>query len=442
MVSKQGLVNDENMENITNENEDDNNDSFHDPSNDGLGETDPGEGTVEDSVLDQSSLDQSSMAEAPNDGAFTEAEATTKEATEAEATTAEASEEGAEASDPAFTEQSFPAPPTQGFEDRLVRDPHATFGGVLTGIARRFGWDVSLTRLAYLAAMLLTGGLVVPLYLLAWLVIPRARFWPPAVRPRSRSLSGRDIGVALLGAAILIVLAIGSGDAAAIVVPIALVATGIWLLSQSPRVEGTSAGLDGAVGFGTAQYASAGGRGQAPPRPRWVASQMPSEAPVAAAPRSRSRFGVLVAIVGVVILIPAAIVIGAIVVLANFDNVDFEFGETTRVIPASLETIPTSVNQDEGEYVLDLSDIDFSTADSLDEPIDINISLGAGRITVFVPDGVDVDATAEVAAVGSTRIFEQRESGLSPEQSWISDDPQLILDLELDVGKIEILRAG
>ena len=32
-------------------------------------------------------------------------------------------------------------------EDRLVRDPNATFGGVLSGIAHRYGWDVAITRL-------------------------------------------------------------------------------------------------------------------------------------------------------------------------------------------------------------------------------------------------------------------------------------------------------
>jgi len=43
--------------------------------------------------------------------------------------------------------------------------------GVALGIARQFGLDVTLVRLVIVAATLL-GGLGLPLYLAAWLLVP------------------------------------------------------------------------------------------------------------------------------------------------------------------------------------------------------------------------------------------------------------------------------
>lgn len=47
-------------------------------------------------------------------------------------------------------------------------------GGVLSGIARQQGWDVSIVRLAYLACLLMTFGSALFLYLLAWVIVPEA----------------------------------------------------------------------------------------------------------------------------------------------------------------------------------------------------------------------------------------------------------------------------
>lgn len=67
--------------------------------------------------------------------------------------------------------------------DRLVRDPNATLGGVASGIAHRYGFEVALTRLAFILMILFSGGTAILGYLLAWIVIPRATYWPPIARP-------------------------------------------------------------------------------------------------------------------------------------------------------------------------------------------------------------------------------------------------------------------
>jgi phage shock protein PspC (stress-responsive transcriptional regulator) len=44
-------------------------------------------------------------------------------------------------------------------------------GGVCAGLARRFGWNASLVRLAFLLSLLLPGPQLI-VYLVMWLVIP------------------------------------------------------------------------------------------------------------------------------------------------------------------------------------------------------------------------------------------------------------------------------
>lgn len=56
----------------------------------------------------------------------------------------------------------------------LVRDPNGLIGGVLTGLARQQGWDVSLVRFVGVILLLTTWGTAVALYLAAWLIIPKA----------------------------------------------------------------------------------------------------------------------------------------------------------------------------------------------------------------------------------------------------------------------------
>ncbi len=58
--------------------------------------------------------------------------------------------------------------------ERLTRDlDEAMLGGVIAGIARRYDLDVTLLRLLAVIAIIPSGGIAVPVYLVAWLVVPR-----------------------------------------------------------------------------------------------------------------------------------------------------------------------------------------------------------------------------------------------------------------------------
>ena len=66
---------------------------------------------------------------------------------------------------------------------RLMRSrDDAWLGGVCGGIAKRFGWDVTIIRVLFVASILLPGPQVL-LYLVLWLVIPREPVVPASPVP-------------------------------------------------------------------------------------------------------------------------------------------------------------------------------------------------------------------------------------------------------------------
>jgi signal transduction histidine kinase/phage shock protein PspC (stress-responsive transcriptional regulator) len=117
---------------------------------------------------------------------------------------------------------------------RLRRDRSARWlGGVCAGIARRFGVDVWLVRLAFVVATA-AGGVGLVLYALAWLVIPAGEAPPGARRrlPTGRAAVEVALGTGLLLLSVLLTFrALGLWFSDAIVWPLVLVASGgalIW----------------------------------------------------------------------------------------------------------------------------------------------------------------------------------------------------------------------
>lgn len=56
-------------------------------------------------------------------------------------------------------------------------------GGVCSGLAIHFGWDVAMVRMAFATAACVTTGAIIPFYLVAWKSLPNACFaLPPATR--------------------------------------------------------------------------------------------------------------------------------------------------------------------------------------------------------------------------------------------------------------------
>ncbi len=308
--------------------------------------------------------------------------------------------------------------------DRLTRDPYATFGGVLSGIAHRYGWDVALTRLAFVVLLIISAGTALFAYFLAWLIIPRATHWPPARVQGGRSrLSGRDLGIGLIGLGAIVVLGIGSGDAASVLVPLAMVGGGIWLLLQNPRDNE-----------------------DVRPAPSVVSHVVPTQPPIAPTPvpkRSRLRRFGLIGIFGFLALALLAVIAIPLILIAVVTGGDFEIdGDAEYVFrPASIAEIQNVIVEDAGEIILDLRDVDFDSIGRSDDPIRIDVDLDVGRIEVRLPEDVRVSVDAE-SDIGDVTVFGSNDDGIKPSRSIVEDDPQLDLELDLNLGEIVVTRSN
>ena len=124
--------------------------------------------------------------------------------------------------------------------DVLRRDrDEGWIAGVAAGIARRFGVDVSLVRIAFVVATA-AGGVGVAAYLLGWLVVPAGDSRPARVGIRTgRAAVEVAAGTAFLLLAVLLTFrALGIWFSDAIVWPLVLIAGGgalIWRQSMTPR---------------------------------------------------------------------------------------------------------------------------------------------------------------------------------------------------------------
>src|SRR5919107_2099013 len=109
--------------------------------------------------------------------------------------------------------------------------------GVCAGIARRYGIDPALVRLAFVVATV-AAGLGVALYLVAWLVIPAGDAPSRRRLPTGRGAVEVALGTGLLLLSVLLTFrALGIWFSDAIVWPLVLIASGaalIWRGAAEP----------------------------------------------------------------------------------------------------------------------------------------------------------------------------------------------------------------
>lgn len=352
-----------------------------------------------------------------------------------------------------------PAPPLQ--QRRLVRDPYSRLGGVASGVAHYYGLDVSLVRILFVVFAFATG-FGFPLYLVAWLVIPRATHWPPAGPPQPlRSLSGRDLGLVLALVGVLFIFGVGSnGLAGSVLLPIFLVGGGVWLLSQHPQSPSpVGPGSAAPAGSAVAQPGPATADGDGLSEAAQAANLGVDDDPIAAtsvghdgsfaspgpigppvAPRSRRRFGVIVA-VGLFVLAVPVVVIGGVVAGVATGAIDFDFTDSpVQLTPETVAEIPTSIVRGGAEIEIDLTSLDATDFADLEEPVPLEVRVDAGSIRMIVPDELDVSVDAK-ADIGSVSVFGQSDEGFGADQRVSPPGPvDIALDLEVDVGEIIVER--
>ena len=126
----------------------------------------------------------------------------------------------------------------------LRRDPAgAIAGGIIAGLGERFGIEVALLRILFVVAVVLTGGLLLAAYAIAWVTIPSVGPRGRPVPARESSWAGRrgvhlGAGVALLTlAALLVFRELGVWWSDAVVWPSVLAAGGAALLWGQSRAR-------------------------------------------------------------------------------------------------------------------------------------------------------------------------------------------------------------
>lgn len=109
---------------------------------------------------------------------------------EAEETTAHTdAETGRTTTETTFTER------TATTKRRFFRDPDdKILGGVASGFAAYMGWDVTAVRVILLLLLFFTNIVIVPIYLILWVVVPLARTASERLEMRGESVTVENIG--------------------------------------------------------------------------------------------------------------------------------------------------------------------------------------------------------------------------------------------------------
>lgn len=338
-------------------------------------------------------------------------------------------------STPPFTPPAPPRPGAAYPPKRLYRDPHGKIGGVASGLAHYFNIDVAIVRLILI--LLTLSFLPLPIYIAAWIAIPKAPTWPPPGPPqrvRSGRLDSRTLAAAgLLVGVIVIASAAGSGPGA-VIVPVILVAVGMYLLNQPERVsQGAAVGGDGTVDpsiVSSANYSPYEPATLASTPPAW-AYETTAPALEQAPPRRRRRLWPLLLLP----LIPIAMVAGGAIAATSARDTTVTFGEATYQ-PTSVAAIDDSYSHSFGSVTIDFSSIDFT-----DEEVDTRVKNAFGETYIVVPDDVHVMVEVE-NSMGDVEFFGETAEGISDFQRVREgSNGRLLIEIDNSFGEVRFASA-
>jgi phage shock protein PspC (stress-responsive transcriptional regulator) len=396
---------------------------------------------------------------------------------------------------PAATSDSLSALPRK----RLYRDPTGPIGGVAGGFAGYFDVDPAIARLLWIIALF--SGVGFPAYLVCWLVIPKAKVWPPpgyGGMPASVSPSNQTAllsGLVILG--LVAIVGTGVNGLGQYLLPAALVGVGVYLLSQrgafsearaATPVAGASA--DAATGVASSELAAWQHASDSAPSGRkslvtpTVLSLLAIGAGVLAALHAAGLLHVSVGSVaaGALVIVGAGLLaslwfgrarglvpvgMGLVCVMLvaptvaswSDDAEDIQqalqdrqwgLGDLVRAstregtgnvshAPQTFEELQPSYELGAGELTLDLTALDFSATTR-----DVRVEVGVGKAVVILRDDAPVEIHGEVG-IGDAQVLGNEREGLGA--NFDTDAvPQgtpgkLALTLEVGIGHAEVRRG-
>jgi len=378
---------------------------------------------------------------------------------------------------------------------RLYRDPSGPIGGVAGGFAGYFNVDPVITRLLWIVALF--SGIGFPAYLVCWLVIPKAKAWPPpgyggvaagAMPPNQTALLS---GFVILG--LVAVIGTGVDGVGQYLLPAALLGIGVYLLSQrgagAPAAAPAVVDAGGEHGFmastSLAAPRSDASEGSRPGRTGLVTPTVLSLLAIGAGVvaalhaaglvhvsvgalaagglvvvgggllaslwlgRARGLVPLGLGLVCVMLVAPsvdawagkswadrAPVEIGVLLDGKSMDSIDGT-GKVTHA-PKTLAELETRYDLGAGELTLDLTALDFT-----DETREVDVNLGLGEVLVLVSQSAPVEVRGNVA-VGEARALGNTKEGLGASlrtDSLTEGKGKLVLNVNVAVGEAEVRRA-
>lgn len=375
-----------------------------------------------------------------------------------------------------------PPPPVRA----LRRATDSPLGGVATGIASYFDIAPIVVQVAFVASTAI-GGFGVLAYIACWFLIPRAS--DPETRPVTitSNTTRAVLGILFAVAAASSSLTWGPGTFEITVIPLLLIAAGLYVLSQrepNPLAGSTAPRMPVDPSEPTTPTASGSTQSTLPGQTAtaWAAvdptppiEPEPPSPPVTSVTLAAAALGagLLITIGQFGASIPAVAVIGTALAIVGVGLVYGAFrGRASGLVPVGIllalglavapafdaladggtgerEYTPVSEADVESDYELgagplelDLRAVEFTR----DRTIDVNV--GAGYALILVPENVNVEVDASATA-GYVELFGRETAGLYAEANADrtarlepgavdADAPTVTINAEITFGYVEV----
>ncbi len=352
----------------------------------------------------------------------------------------------------------------------LRRSENCTIGGVAAGLADYFDIEVRFVQLGFIIATF-AGGAGVVAYLMAWLIIPSPSSQIGIQIPTNWQY--QDL-LYITGIGLGTVLIFTIADSSEVLVTLALLGGGLFLLNRRPGRDDELLKEENIVSRNELSSADSvvankpSGRSWVRPGLQRKKRKEPTP-PLFAITIAASvlliglallgdqiglfslsamvMFGLLVCICGAVIIASAYVGRSIPVILLSFIallGLGVSAGihyvgsiEPTRHIVANAAELDDVYSFDVGSHLLDLSSV------SLEEDAFVGVSLDIGKLEIIVPDDINVQLNSSVE-VGYFEHFSEEGFGSAyPSGGYEAKDtaPVLFLDSDLEVGALFIRSA-